>query len=325
MLELVASANYSSVLSHNLGVYRMPVRHLPPFAALRAFEATARSLSFTRAAEDLGVSQAAVSRQVGKLERHLGLRLIERHPTGNELTRAGQTLATALRDSLDAIEAALRTVSPNPSRDVVTVSVAPFFSAVWLTPRIMRFIDANPGVDLRLHHSYQPPDYRRDHVDLGINWGSGEWSGVTALKVFDGTLSPVCSPDLRGNLEAITKPDDLLAQPLFYEFHERDWVNWFAAAGLDVAGRVTPTRLDDTNALRRAALAGHGVALFITSLAEEDLALGRLVQPFDIAVDTGDHYFLNHPSDRELPAAAKRFRRWLLRELENGDGQPPLS
>lgn len=301
----------------------MPVRHLPPFAALRAFEATARSLSFTHAAEDLGVSQAAVSRQVAKLEHHLGIRLIDRHATSNELTRAGQTLATALRDSLDAIEAALRTISPSPSRDVVTVSVAPFFSAVWLTPRIMRFIDANPGIDLRLHHSYRPPDYRRDHVDLGINWGSGKWPGVTAHRVFDGSLSPVCSPDLCGSLEPFSTPADLLAQPLFYEFHERDWANWFAAAGLDFAERGTPTRIDDTNALRRAALEGHGVALFITALAEEDLAIGRLVQPFDIAVDTGDHYFLNHPSERELPAAAKRFRRWLLSELESGDDRPP--
>lgn len=291
------------------------MRRLPSFAGMRAFEATARSLSFTRAAEELGVTQSAVSRQIRKLEQELGVALIERNSTGNALTSSGATLFAALRKSLDSMAQAVRAVSSAPERDVVAVSVAPFFSATWLTPRIMGFINAHPDIDLRLHHSYQPPDYRREQIDLGINWGNGKWPGVTAERVMDGSLAPVCSPEFPDGTDPLDGPERLLSQPLFYEFRKSDWTDWFKLAGVDCPGNFRATRLNDTNALRRAALEGHGVALFFHSLAAEDLALGKLVQPFDIAVDTGDHYFLNHPSDGELRAGAKTFRRWLRAEL----------
>lgn len=292
----------------------MAKRHLPPFAALRAFETVARCLSFTRAAEELGVTQAAVSRQVRLLERDLGVQLVERHARHNALTAAGQTLASALGDSFDAMQDALTAVSSRPARRVLTVSVAPYFSACWLTPRIMRFLDAHPQIDLRLHHSYHPPDYRRDQIDLGISWGEGRWPGMVAEKLLAGDLTPLCSPDFLASCAKFSQPVDLLALHLLYEFRQSDWSAWFTSAGVAQDGNFLATRLDDSNTLRRAALQGHGVALFFKSLVEEDLALGRLVQPFDIAVDTGCHYFLNYPAARDLNAAGKAFRRWLRSE-----------
>jgi DNA-binding transcriptional LysR family regulator len=295
----------------------MPSRLLPPFAALRAFEAVARTLSFTRAAQELGVTQAAVSRQVRALEQELGIRLVDRHTTHNALSTSGRTLFAALRDGMDCMDAGVRAVSPRPGRTILTASVAPFFSACWLTPRIMHFIEANPAIDLRLHHSYEPPDYRRDQIDLGINWGDGRWSGVKAEQVFDGSLTPVCSPEFLRRRKLGNEPGDLLGQPLFYEFHQKDWADWFRAAGVELSGCPVATRINDSNALRRIALEGHGVALFFRSLMQDDLIIGRLVQPFDRVVDTGCHYFLNYPSDRELSAGGKRFRRWLLSELQS--------
>lgn len=296
----------------------MPSRPLPPFAALRAFEAVARTLSFTRAAEDLGISQAAVSRQVRALERELGVRLVNRHASHNDLSAPGRTLFAALRDGFNRMEEGVRAVSSQPGRTVLTLSVAPFFSSCWLTPRIMKFVEAHPEIDLRLHHSYQPPDYRREQIDLGINWGDGNWPGVTAERVFDGSLTPVCAPNFPGLRRKNAKPADLLKLPLFYEFNEGDWVKWFSDAGLKLSKPLSATRIDDSNALRQIALDGHGVVLFFSALAEEDLRIGRLVQPFGTVVDTGAHYFLNHPSDREVPLAQKRFTRWLFSELPPG-------
>lgn len=290
-------------------------RHLPPFAALRAFEAVARTLSFTRAAQELGVTQAAISRQMRALEKELGVRLVERHSTHNSLSSAGHRLSVALRDGMDAMEAGVRAVSSQPGQKILTVSVAPFFSASWLTPRIMSFIEANPDIDLRLHHSYEPPDYRRDQIDIGINWGHGRWSGVEAEKILDGSLTPLCAPEFLDGAKQPLEPVDLLKLPLFYEFRPEDWTDWFEAAGVAAPETAAATKIDDSNALRRIAAEGHGVALFFRVLAEEDLSIGRMLQPFDITVDTGDHYFLNYPSDRELSAGGKRFRRWLQAEV----------
>ncbi len=293
----------------------MPKRNLPPFAALRAFEAVARTLSFTGAAQELGVTQAAISRQMRALEQQLGVRLVERYATHNSLSSAGKRLSTALREGMDVMEAGVRAVSSKPGQQILTVSVAPFFSATWLTPRIMSFIEANPGVDLRLHHSYQPPDYRREQIDLGINWGHGQWTGVEAEKVLDGSLTPVCAPEFLGSRTQKLEPVDLIKQPLFYEFRREDWADWFAASGNALSEPPAATKIDDSNALRRIALEGHGIALFFYTLAVEDLAIGRMLQPFDVTVDTGNHYFLNYPSDRELSIGAKRFRRWLQTEI----------
>lgn len=292
----------------------MTSRRLPSFAALRAFEAVARTRSFTRAAGELGVTQAAISRQVRALEQVLGVDLLERQAAGNVLTEPGRSLYSPLRDSLDRIEEAVRSVSSWPHRAVLTVSVAPFFSAAWLTPRIMTFITKHPAVDLRLHHSYEPPDHHRDRIDLGVNWGDGRWRRVSAEKILDGALTPVCSPAMAARFEELSTPAALLDAALFYEFSASDWMAWFALFDLHPADRLAATRIDDSHALRRAALEGHGLALICRTLVEEDLAVGRLVQPFDRTVDTGFHYFLNYPSDRELSSAAKAFRRWLLDE-----------
>lgn len=290
---------------------------LPPFAALRAFDAVARAGSFTVAAAHLGVTQAAVSRQIKRLEDHLGLTLINRMPGGNDLTPPGKLLAQGVRRGLMEMEDAVAEISAATGRMAVTVSVAPFFSSHWLTPRLTDFIALNPHIEIRLHHAYQPPDYRRDQIDLGVNWSDGTAPGIESETFIDGSLTAVCSPTLATALDPGAGPAGLLAQPLFCEFDTADWTAWFHAAGVDAPDPGAVTRLDDSHALRRVALEGHGIALFFRSFLDDDLRGGRLVQPFDVTVDTGFHYFVTYPSRHGLSAAAKRFRRWLFEARPN--------
>lgn len=287
------------------------MRRLPPYASLRAFEAVAETLSFTTAAAALQVTQAAVSRQVKNLEDSLGVVLIDRLTDGNVLTPNGLKLHRGLRDGFNTIEAAIQSVSTQSYRRMLTVSVAPYFSATWLSPRIMSFIDQNPDIDLRLHHAYHPPDYRREQVDLGINWGSGRWQGVAATKFLDGSLVPVCAPTFVDRFGPFKTANAIASLPLFCEFAKEDWQLWFSKAGVQTDS-LNITQIDDSHALRRVALEGHGIALFFSTLAREDIEFGRLVQPFELPIDTGNHYFLNHPLDRDLVKSAKTFQRWLL-------------
>ncbi|MEO1159131.1 MAG: LysR family transcriptional regulator [Pseudomonadota bacterium] len=266
-------------------------RKLPPFAALRVFEAVARTLHFTRAADELGLTQAAVSRQVKALELHLGVRLINRQSGGNTLTSAGASLSVGLREGMDRMAQGVREAS-SEARQTLTVSVAPFFSAVWLTPRLARFIKQYPGVDIRLHHAYQPPDYERDEIDLGINWGNGSWPSVGADKVLDGCLIPVCSHRVAATLPPAPDARHLLNCPLYCEFAESDWPDWLVRAGIETdMPTLDVTRIDDTHAMLSVAVENDGFALMFRSLLNGSPYSSQLAQPFSTTLDTGNHYF----------------------------------
>jgi DNA-binding transcriptional LysR family regulator len=292
------------------------MRRLPSLTALRAFEAVARNLSFTEAARELGVTQAAVSRQIRLLEEALAVTLVSRGAAGNTLTASGEILFGGTYRGFASIAQAVERIGGSAGREILNVSVAPFFSSVWLTPRLMDFYHRHPGIELRLHHSYQPADHRREGIDLGVNWGSGNWPGVKKELVLDGALTPIVSPALIARIGALDTPSRLLDLTLFYEFDIADWASWLAKAGIALPKDARSFRLNDSHALRRAALDGHGVALFFRGLAEDDLRSGRLVQPFPLAVDTGFDYYLNYADGHELPAKSKAFRRWLRGEAK---------
>lgn len=298
---------------------------LPSLTALRVFETVARTLSFTRAAAELGVTQAAVSRQVKALEQELAVQLVRRGAQRNELTDAGEILFAGVYKAMQAIGQSVNEITGSGAREILNISVAPFFSAAWLTPRLMRFITAHPEIDLRLHHAYHPADHRREGIDLGINWGAGDWPGVIKEKVLDGSLIPVASPALLARLadgpgRRSLQPSHLSKTMLLYEFDLQHWQLWFEAMGAAWDTRAETLRLSDSHALRRAAIDGHGVALFFAALVAEDIAEGRLVQPFASSVHTGYDYYLNYPTDVELPRKAKLFRRWLQSEIDRDAG-----
>ena len=291
-------------------------RRLPSLTALRAFEVVARTLSFTKAARELGVTQAAVSRQIKSLEEGLSVSLIVRGATRNVLTDAGEILFSGSYRAFEEIDRAVGQISGSAGREILNVSVAPFFSARWLTPRLMSFFQRHPTIDVQLHHSYTPADHKREGIDIGINWGSGNWRGVKKEVVLDGSLTPVVSPGFLDRGMPLDGPSQLLDLPLFHEFDIADWALWFAQNGIQMPTQTKGLRLNDSHALRRVALDGHGAALFFRGLVEDDLGCGRLVQPFASSVSTGYDYYLNYPADTELPAKTKAFRRWIFEQVE---------
>ena len=291
-------------------------RRLPSLTQLRSFEALARTLSFTRAADDLGVTQAAVSRQVKALEQALAVTLVARGAGGNRLTDAGAALFGSLHRAFDEIERGVEQVAGSGGRQILNVSVAPFFSARWLTPRLTGFYRAHPDIELRLHHAYEPADFRRAAIDLGINWCRDQLPGITQELVLRGDLTPVLSPALAARLVKLRRPKALAAAPLLYEFDLADWEAWFAFQGNALPPGAETIRLNDSHALLRAALDGHGVALFFHGLVQEELTAGRLVQPFATLVNRGFDYRLTWEAGRALPAKATAFRRWLRAEIQ---------
>jgi DNA-binding transcriptional LysR family regulator len=289
--------------------------HLGLLTQLRAFVAVARHRSFKRAAEDLHVTQSALSHHVRHLEQSLGASLVTRLHRRIELTGTGQGLLDGCASHFDGLASAVRQVRHGSEAGALTVSVAPYFSAKWLTPRLGRLWSRHPKLDLQLRHAYQPADFLHDNVDAGISWGHGRWSDVESILILPGTLTAVCSSDFRSRMSPKPRPKDLLRHRLFYEFDETHWRAWFTAAG--TAGDFSAVKIDDSHALRRAVLEGHGVGLFFQGLIAEDLRTGQLVQPFKVAVDPGAGYYFVRPKNKPLSPKLNEFMRWIVDEATN--------
>ncbi len=301
----------------------MSGRSLPSLSALHSFEVLARAMSFTRAAEELGVTQAAVSRQIRILEDHLSVKLIERRPGSvSHLTDAGEILFDGLSIGFLSITEAVNQIAGSEDRKILNVSVPPFFSSQWLTPRLYRFISAHPDIELRLSHSYQAADHRRERIDIDVSWGPMKQAGTVREKLVDGALVPVATPHFISSND-IKQPDDLLRLPLFHEFSTAHWEAWFANCGAKAPLKVPSLRLNDSHALLRMATDGHGVALFFSSLIEREIASGQLVRVFPETVHVGSDFHLGYPASLQLTAKAKAFRRFLLVEALGGADQGP--
>ena len=304
----------------------MPRRRLPPLNSLRAFEAGARHLSFTRAAEELHVTQAAVSHQVRALEEHLGVRLFRRLTRRLVLTEEGRALLPAVSEAFDRIAEAAERVGRDAGRArTLTVSVTPSLGARWLVHRLGRFWREHPDIDLRLHHSIQLVDFGRDDVDMAVRWGRGGWPGVEAEFLMPAGVTPVCSPALLAGPNPLRAPADLRHHTLLHDGGYEGWLEWLTAAGVtDVDARRGPI-IDDTGVVIQLALAGEGVALGPTVLVAEDLAAGRLVRPFDLRLESDIAYHLVYPSRALNRPKVKAFRDFLLaeaaRDRAEGDGR----
>jgi DNA-binding transcriptional LysR family regulator len=243
---------------------------------LRAFEAVGRNVSFNLAATELAVTPTALSHHVRHLEDQLGQQLFHRLHRQIVLTETGQKLLVACTSGFSTLDRAVTDATRTEHDTTLTVSVAPYFSARWLTPRLANFWSAHPEIELRLHHAYQPADFSLDRVDAGIAWGHGRWAGTHAVQVLTGELTALCSPKLRRALPAKPKPTDLARWRLFYEFDPEHWTRWFVAAGANLPAKARTVRVDDSHALRKIALESQGVALFFTGLSREDLRLALM-------------------------------------------------
>jgi len=296
-------------------------RRLPPLNALRAFEAAARHLSFTRAADELAVTQAAVSHQVKTLEEWLGLKLFQRQNRTIHLTRQGQAYLPAVRQALDLVAEATRRLVDTDARGPLTVSVLPSFAAKWLLPRLSQFRARHPEIDVRISTSDHLVDFMRDDVDMAVRMGRGGWSGLTAIKFLDEDLFPVCSPSLLEGPHPLKRPEDLKHHTLLHDDMRQDWRTWFLAAGVE---GIDPTRgpgYTDSSMVIQAAVEGQGVALGRSALAASDLASGRLVKPFEVTLPAGFAYYVVFPPAAIEQPKVKAFVDWLLATTEAEGGE----
>jgi LysR family transcriptional regulator, glycine cleavage system transcriptional activator len=287
---------------------------LPPLAALRAFEAAARHLSFTRAAAELHVTQTAISHQIRALEERLGLKLFRRLPRGLVLTEEAQRYLPALREAFARIDAATAELLAGRAGGSLTASVLPSFAAKWLVPRLGRFRAANPDIDLRISTSLHLVDFAREDVDVGIRMGRGHYPGLRVDRLFGESLMPVCAPALLEGSQPLRRPEDLRHHVLLHEDDYTGWQLWLELAGIEgVEARRGPI-LTDAAMVVQAAAEGQGVALGRTALAAWDIAAGRLVRPFDIGMPHDLAYYLVCPeASAERPRIAA-VRAWLLTE-----------
>lgn len=281
-----------------------------PLNALRAFEAAARHLNFTRAAIELCVSQGAVSHQVAQLEQRLGVRLFHRLPRGLALTDEGHALVPVLADAFDRVGATLDRYADGRLRDPLKVGVVGTFATGWLLPRLDAFMRGHPSIDLRISTNNNRVDLAGEALDYAIRFGDGAWHGTHAEPIMDAPLSPLCAPGVAARL---TSPADLLSERLLRSYRPDEWMRWFAAASAPAPVLRGPI-FDSSALMVAAAIAGHGIALAPPSMFVRELASEQLVQPFAIVIDAG-RYWLTRLMSRSKTSVMQRFRNWLVAEM----------
>jgi LysR family transcriptional regulator, glycine cleavage system transcriptional activator len=289
-------------------------RSLPPLNALRSFDAAARHQSFTRAADELCVTQGAVSHQVKALEAELGLKLFNRARQGLAITEAGRDYLAVVQDAFDRIAFGTDRLLQRQRAGVITVSTSPDFAAKWLVSRLGRFAEAHPEIELKVSAAMHHVDFAREEVDLAIRHGAGNWPGLDAVNLCSEELFPVCSPALMTSRNGIREPEDVLQFPLLHLNDRRDWSRWLELAGGAGEGMLHGPIFSHASMLIDAAIDGQGVALLRTALAAADLINGRLVRPFHVALRLSNTYWIVCPKAmRSLPKIVA-FRDWLLAE-----------
>jgi LysR family glycine cleavage system transcriptional activator len=290
----------------------MPTR-LPPLNALRAFEAAARHLSFTKAAAELLVTQAAISHQIKALEDHLGCRLFRRIGRTLLLTDEGQALLPHVHGAFEELAAGLRRLEHCRAAGVLTLSVMPSLAATWLVPRLRDFRARHPEIELHLSATDLLVDFERDPIDAAIRYGLGSWPGVRAERLFAAPLIPVCSPALLTGPPPLQIPADLAAHTLLHAVNSLDeWRMWLLGAGASTIEPERGLRFATSALALQAAVAGMGVAIGRPPLIAEDLAAGRLVAPFAFELPSDCGYYLATPAARQDPPKVQALRRWLL-------------
>jgi LysR family transcriptional regulator of beta-lactamase len=276
-----------------------------PLNALRAFEASARHLSFTRAAAELCVTQAAVSHQVKALEARLGVSLFRRLARGLVLTDEGQALLPVLTDSFDRMARAMQRFQAGAVREILTVGVVGTFAVRWLLPRLPAFREAHPLIELRLLTHNNKVDLAAEGLDFAIRFGEGDWHGVRAEEILTAPLTPLCTPRLAARLES---PRDLSSLPLLRSYRREEWPAWFAAVGVEPPSPSGPV-FDSLSLTVHAATQGVGVVLAPPVMFGRELHTRQLIQPFPTTVEAGG-YWLTSLRSRPMSGAMEAFRAW---------------
>lgn len=287
---------------------------LPPLSAIRVFEAAARHLSFTRAAAELRMTQAAVSYQIKLLEERLGASLFLRRPREVVLTEAGRRLAPGTSDAFDVLRETYARFAQAEEATLI-VNTMHTFAAQWLAPRLGVFQLAHPEIAVRLETTSRVVDFAREEVDVVVRAGLGKWPGLVAHKLLDVLFTPMLSPKLAASIGGVREPADILKLPLL-DSKDPWWISWFKANGLplEVLDRQNSPSLNMQTLDAEAAMSGLGVTLLTPAYFQRELADGRLIQPFDLVLDEGNDYWLAYPEARRNVPKIKAFRDWIVAE-----------
>ena len=288
---------------------------LPSLNGLRAFEAAARHLSFTKAAEELSVTQTAISHQIKRLEEELGLKLFVRQNRSLALTAEARDYLPGIRAAFQDLRLATERLTRRDNANMLTVSTLTSFAAKWLMPRLSKFQQLHPDIDVRVTTSTELADFTRDGVDVGIRYGHGKWPGLRSDWLMTEEMFPVCSPALLKGEHPIRTPDDLKHHTLLYTGNdtEDDWRQWLTAAGVTTAILQQPSLTFDMIFMTvQAAIDGLGVAIGRSAFVEGDLAAGRLVAPFEVKLPVDVGFYLVCPEGTADAPKIVAFRDWLI-------------
>jgi LysR family glycine cleavage system transcriptional activator len=299
---------------------------LPPLSAIRAFEAAARHGSFTKAAEELGMTQAAVSYQVKLLEDRVGAPLFLRQPRRVVLSEAGKRLAPAVTEAFQRLAAAFASLKET-DESVLSITAINTFCTNWLVPRLGTFQMAHPNIAVRLDASPRLVDFTQEEFDVGVRSGKGKWPGLKAHLLFPVDMTAMCSPDFLKRVGPIRAAEDLFRLPLL-DCRDECWLRFFAHAGIadppPLKGPVL--QMETQQMLGSAAMAGQGIALLTPALFDADLAAGRLVQILPIVCSHDDiDYYLVYPEERQNSAKIRAFRDWILAEVASNHASKEMS
>ncbi|MBV8089675.1 MAG: transcriptional regulator GcvA [Alphaproteobacteria bacterium] len=298
----------------------MTTGHLPPLAALRAFEATARHMSFSKAADELYVTPAAISHQIHALEQDLGVKLFHRMNRSIELTASARVLLPGLTEAFAGIQASVRRLQAHNETGTLTVTASPSFAAKWLVLRLHRFQEHHTEIDVRISATDEVVDLANGGFDIAIRYGTGKYPGLDVELLFRNEVFPACSPQLLATGPPLRAPCDLPAHLLIHDQAiERDplaptWSMWLKAAGVKQVPAANGLSFNNMHLALDAAIAGRGVVLAYSTIAAADLDAGRLVRLFSLALpDPFAYYIVTPPGALERPKV-RAFRNWLRAE-----------
>jgi LysR family transcriptional regulator, regulator of gene expression of beta-lactamase len=289
-----------------------------PLNALRAFEAAARHLNFTRAAIELCVSQTALSHQIKALEARLGFALFRRLPRGVALTDEGLALAPSIRDAFDRMGSTLDRFGGGRYHEVVTLGAVSTFANGWLLPRFNQFAERHPAVDLRIMTNNNRVDLAGEGLDFAVRFGDGSWHGVEALPLMDAPLCLMGAPAL---ISGLAHPRDVTSHTLLRSYRSDEWPRWFECAGLPAPNLRGPI-FDSSIAIAQAAMAGVGLGLLPKAMFAHELATEKLVALFDLEIDAG-RYWLTRLNTRAETRGMTAFREWIVSESVRFPGSAP--
>ena len=291
-------------------------RRLPPLNSLKCFEAAGRLWSFTGAARELSVTQAAISHQIKVIEDYLGFPLFVRYPRRLALTEQGKALLPEVIEAFDRVSLAIGALGKEAYSNLLSVRLAPSFAAKWLSPRLKYFWLQYPEIDLCLFHAHAAVDFEREEIDIAVTYGKGDWPGVVADKLLSLDFFPVCSPAFMHNDKPLTDIDNLRYYSLLHDANYECWRDWIKLANVPAIEAEKGTIIDDTNVLIQAAIDGQGIALGSTTFVEEHLESGKLVKPFDIVLVNEFSYYVVCPQSHLKNPAVVAFKDWLLSLVE---------